>query len=207
MPDNENTLNPALVLAHARAWVGTPFIRRGDLRGAGADCIGLVRGIYRELTGRTVAAPAWRDDWPLEPTEQILDGLSAHAVRVPKDTVSGRIVTFRIGHKRAAHVAILTDAGSIHAWEVGGVKETAPFYGREITSAWALPCPEGCVSGRPNLTADQCLAVIYPHENGPYAEITDMIDATPLARTPHYRDVAQALNHLGPIYTHIETME
>ena len=205
MPD---TINPALVLAHARAWIGTPFVPRGDLRGAGADCIGLVRGLWWELAGQSVPAPAWRGDWAAVPEEQILSGLARHVVPVPlSEARPGHIVTYRVGRKRAAHVAILTEDGAIHAWEIGGVKETAPLYGRAITSAWALPCHPDCQPGPATLTAGECLAVIYPDPRGPYAEITRMVDGTPLARSGHYRHTAAALAALDPVYSHIETME
>ena len=45
-------LNPALILAHARAWIGTPFAPRTALRGVRADCVGLLRGIWAELSGQ-----------------------------------------------------------------------------------------------------------------------------------------------------------
>lgn len=203
-----DTINPALVLAHARAWIGTPFVERGALRGAGADCIGLIRGLWWELAGQDVAAPPWRADWAAAAPEQILDGLTRHVVPVPlAEARPGHIITYRIGHKRAAHVAILTEDGAVHAWEVGGVKETAPLFGREITSAWALPCARSCYTGPASLTAADCLAVIFPHPSGPYAEVSLMIDGTPLARSGHYASAAAALAALAPIYEHIETVE
>lgn len=201
-------VNPALVLAHARAWVGTPFVPQGDLRGAGADCIGFIRGLWGELTGNHVPPPPWRSDWALTAGEPIFDGLMQHVVPVLVDeAVAGHIITYRVGRKRAAHVAILTESGAIHAWETAGVKETTPFFGRQISSAWALPCASGCQTGPVTLTADDCLAVIYPDPAGPYAEITHMIDGTLLARTHHYKSTGAALGALAPIYAHIETME
>jgi NlpC/P60 family putative phage cell wall peptidase len=201
-------INPALVVAHARAWVGTPFVVQGDLRGAGADCIGLVRGLWHELAATRVPAPPWRRDWACVRAEPILDGLARHVVQVPvAQARPGHIVTWRIGAKRAAHVAILTDIGAIHAWEVGGVKETAPLYGREITSAWALPCHPECRPGPAALAIADCLAVIYPDPLGPYAEITLMTDGTPLARSGHHASTGAALAALAPIYPHIESVE
>lgn len=202
------TVNPALILAHARAWIGTPFVPRGDVRGAGADCIGFIRGLNAELTGTRVPAPPWRSDWAMGGGEPILGGLAAHVQRVPiTAALPGHIVTYRVGKTRAAHVAILTKGGAIHAWEVGGVKETWPMFGGQITSAWALPCADGCQTGPATLTAADCLAVIYPNTSGPYAEITHMIDGTLLARTHHFASPNMALATLGPIYNHIETVE
>lgn len=203
-----DAINSALVLAHARAWIGTPWVRRAALRGVGADCIGLVRGVFRDLTGRDIPAPMWRNDWALGGGDPISDGLRRHAVPVPPtEARPGHVVTFRVGAARAAHVGILTEAGVIHAAETGGVQESMGGLGRRITSAWALPCHPDCTTGGAT-TATECLAVIYPLPDGrAYAEISDMWDATPLALTAAFPSRAEALAYLDPIYPNIETME
>ena len=38
------------IVARARAWIGTPYRHRASCRGAGADCLGLVRGVWREVS-------------------------------------------------------------------------------------------------------------------------------------------------------------
>ncbi|MQQ09113.1 hypothetical protein GFB49_11660 [Epibacterium sp. SM1979] len=122
------------------------------------------------------------------------------------DARPGNIVTYRVGKKRAAHVGILTDLGIIHAWEHCGVTES-PDHIRSVTSAWAIPCPSGCETGPKSLRLDDCLAVIYPDPNGYYAEISLLVDGSPLARSRHYTSQAQALAMLDPIYSNIETVE
>ena len=39
------------IVAIARGWLGTPYHHGASLKGAGTDCLGLVRGIWRELHG------------------------------------------------------------------------------------------------------------------------------------------------------------
>jgi NlpC/P60 family putative phage cell wall peptidase len=39
------------VVAAARRWIGTPYKHQASVRGVGCDCIGLVRGVWRELYG------------------------------------------------------------------------------------------------------------------------------------------------------------
>ncbi len=39
-------------LAAARAWIGTPYLRDQAARGAGADCLGLIRGVWADVTGK-----------------------------------------------------------------------------------------------------------------------------------------------------------
>ncbi len=41
----------ARVVAEARAWIGTPYLHRASLKGEGADCLGLVRGVWRSAVG------------------------------------------------------------------------------------------------------------------------------------------------------------
>lgn len=35
----------------ARRWIGTPYQHQASLLGAGCDCLGLVRGVWRECIG------------------------------------------------------------------------------------------------------------------------------------------------------------
>src|SRR6202008_328378 len=53
------------IIAVARDWLGTPYHHQASVRGAGCDCIGLVRGIWRELYGADApeALPAYTRDW------------------------------------------------------------------------------------------------------------------------------------------------
>ena len=41
----------------ARGWLGTPYRHQGSLKGVGCDCLGLVRGIWRELYGEEPETP------------------------------------------------------------------------------------------------------------------------------------------------------
>jgi len=39
------------IVASARQWLGTPYRHQASLRGVGCDCLGLVRGVWRDLVG------------------------------------------------------------------------------------------------------------------------------------------------------------
>src|SRR3989338_4143365 len=45
------------IVAAARSWIGTPYRHQASLKGAGCDCLGLVRGVWRELYGDEPEAP------------------------------------------------------------------------------------------------------------------------------------------------------
>ena len=47
----------ATVVAHARAWIGTPYEHQASCRGSGTDCLGLLRGLWRELLGAEPETP------------------------------------------------------------------------------------------------------------------------------------------------------
>ena len=48
----------------ARDWIGTPYRHQASCAGAGADCLGLIRGVWRQLYGHEPAAvPAYTPDW------------------------------------------------------------------------------------------------------------------------------------------------
>ncbi|HMM10451.1 MAG TPA: peptidase, partial [Paracoccus solventivorans] len=48
----------------ARGWIGTPYVHQGSVKGAGADCLGLIRGVWRELYGtEPEAPPPYTPDW------------------------------------------------------------------------------------------------------------------------------------------------
>ena len=38
------------ILTEARDWIGTPYQHQASLKGAGCDCLGLVRGVWRART-------------------------------------------------------------------------------------------------------------------------------------------------------------
>jgi NlpC/P60 family putative phage cell wall peptidase len=39
------------IVKAARGWLGTPYHHQASVKGAGADCLGLIRGLWRELYG------------------------------------------------------------------------------------------------------------------------------------------------------------
>jgi len=52
------------VVASARTWIGTPYQHQMSCKGAGSDCLGLVRGVWRDVVGaEPVPIPAYTYDW------------------------------------------------------------------------------------------------------------------------------------------------
>ena len=129
------TADPARVIAAARAWLGTPYCHQASCRGAGADCLGLVRGVWRDLFGpEPMTPPPYSRDWgEIGPAEPLLDAARATLIdRDPGGAEPGDVLLFRM--RRGAvvkHCGILSAPGRfIHAYEATGVIEQA------LTAAW-----------------------------------------------------------------------
>ena len=92
-------------VTEARRWIGTPYLHQGSARGAGTDCLGLIRGVWRGLYGcEPGAVPPYSRDWS-EPAgvEALWDAARAHLVAKPlADAAQGDVLLFRM---RAGAVA------------------------------------------------------------------------------------------------------
>ena len=61
------------IVAAARGWIGTPYLHQASVKGAGCDCLGLLRGVWRELAGEEPeAAPPYSQDWAEATGEETL---------------------------------------------------------------------------------------------------------------------------------------
>ncbi|MFD2237052.1 NlpC/P60 family protein [Aureimonas populi] len=109
-------------LAAARLWIGTPYRHQGSRRGVGADCVGLVRGVWRELYGsEPERLPAYSPDWAEAGGEDRLyeASLRHFSPLGGRDGEAGDLVLFRWREGRPAkHCGILDEGGRlIHAYE------------------------------------------------------------------------------------------
>ena len=99
------------IVALARAWIGTPYHHQASVRGIGTDCVGLVRGVYRELYGEEAEAPAaYSRDWAEgQGRETLLEAARRHLIEIPKsDARPGDVLVFRYrARSLAKHAAIM----------------------------------------------------------------------------------------------------
>jgi NlpC/P60 family putative phage cell wall peptidase len=52
------------IVAAARSWLGTPYHHQASVKGVGCDCLGLIRGLWRDFVGQEPEAmPAYTRDW------------------------------------------------------------------------------------------------------------------------------------------------
>ena len=140
------TADPARVIAIARAWLGTPYHDQASLRGVGCDCLGLARGIWREVVGNEpFPIPPYSRDWgETGPREVLAEGAQRMMVGIAlTDASPGALVLFRMTPRAIAkHVGILTGSDRfIHSYERFGVVEEAltPAWRRRIAFAFLFP--------------------------------------------------------------------
>jgi NlpC/P60 family putative phage cell wall peptidase len=78
------------IVASARSWLGTPYHHQASVRGVGCDCLGLIRGLWRELLGaEPEAMPAYTRDWgDVTGSEPLLD--AAHRCFCAGGSISRR---------------------------------------------------------------------------------------------------------------------
>jgi len=140
------TADPALVIATARRWLGTPYHDQASLCGVGCDCLGLARGVWRDVVGNEpFPIPPYSRDWgEMGPREVLAEGARAMMREItPADAPPGALVLFRIVPRAIAkHVGILTGPQSfIHAYERLGVVEQTltPGWRRRIAFAFLFP--------------------------------------------------------------------
>ena len=102
-------------VAEAKRWIGTPYVHQAAMQGAGTDCLGLLRGVWRALYGaEPETIPAYTQDWS-EPsnTEELWQAARRWLVEVPRrDVAVGDVLLFRMrAGSVAKHLGIVSAAG------------------------------------------------------------------------------------------------
>ena len=130
------------VLAVARRWIGTPYQHQTSCEGVGADCLGLVRGIWREVCGDEPAVvPAYTPDWSeMTKDERLPEAMERYFTPV-SEAALGDVLVFRL-RSVAKHLAVASAGGKIiHAYSGRGVVETplSPAWERRIAGVFRFP--------------------------------------------------------------------
>lgn len=117
----------------ARAWIGTPYMHQASVRGAGCDCLGLVRGVWREVIGaEPELPPAYSPDWAeARGRETLLEAARRHLAEITTDAaLPGDVLLYRMrASGPAKHAAILVSGQAVagrmvHAYSGHAVAET-----------------------------------------------------------------------------------
>lgn len=138
-----------MIVQEARRWLGTPYRHQASARGAGTDCLGLIRGIWRARFGdEPEAMPAYSWDWS-EPqgAERLWQAATRHLVEKSlSEAAVGDVILFRMrAGSVAKHLGIVSaltpTPAFIHAYSGHGVVESAlsaPWQ-RRVVARFAFP--------------------------------------------------------------------
>lgn len=136
------------VVAAARRWIGTPYRHQASLKGIGCDCLGLLRGVWRDVIGpEPEFMPPYAQDWAEAGGQETLaEAAGRHLAALdPADALPGDVLLFRWRAKLPAkHCAILSGPGlMIHAHDGACVAEVplGRWWARHVSHAFRFPDP------------------------------------------------------------------
>lgn len=143
------TPQQARILREARGWIGTPYVHQASVKGAGTDCLGLLRGVWRATCGaEPEPVPAYTPDWAEPDRQELLWAAAARWLhpRPPGPPEPGDVLLFRMrAGSIAKHLGIAARTGAdpsfIHAYTGHGVVESPlslPWF-RRIAARFAFP--------------------------------------------------------------------
>jgi NlpC/P60 family putative phage cell wall peptidase len=133
------------VVNAARRWLGTPYRHQAATLGAGCDCLGLVRGVWRELYGaEPIDVPSYRADWrDVRHADELRAAADALLRRADGGPTAGQVILFRLGRTLVPkHCGIAVSADRfIHAQERLGVVEAnfTDGWRRRVTGLYDFP--------------------------------------------------------------------
>ena len=139
----------AQVLALAEGWLGTPYLHQASCKGAGTDCLGLLRGVWREIYGAEPRSiPAYTADWSEPEGREALFEAAADLLQpvAQGQAAPGDVLLFRMRPGAVAkHLGILARTGAeasfIHAYSGHGVV-LSPFsapWRRKVAAIFRFP--------------------------------------------------------------------
>ena len=134
------------IVSAARGWLGTPYAHQASLRNVGTDCLGLIRGVWRDVCGdEPECVPPYSPDWAeAGGAEALAMAARRHLHEVPiVEFAAGDVLLFRWRpHLAAKHAGIAVSASHmIHAQDNARVTEIAlsGWWLRHLAVAFRFP--------------------------------------------------------------------
>lgn len=144
-PEPVTSLAREAILAEAVRWIGTPYCHQACKRGVGADCLGLIVGVWNAVSAKPLDLArhdqrSWAQHADGEP---LLDGLRQFLnEQNPTDAKPGDVLALRWRSSwPASHLAILMpDTTIVHAYEGGRVvRSNLVPWTTHIATSFAFP--------------------------------------------------------------------
>lgn len=137
------------VVEAARGWIGTPYRHQASCRGAGCDCLGLVRGIWRDCFGpEPEAVPPYSMDWSEASGQEALWHAADRLLEAKpiSHVAPGDVILFRMRQGSVAkHLGVQAQIGTvptfIHAYTGHSVVESplSQPWARRIVARFRFP--------------------------------------------------------------------
>lgn len=134
------------IVESARGWIGTTYRHQASLRAVGCDCLGLVRGVWREVLGPEPEAPGpYAADWAeASGLERLAEAGARHFKPLAaSDFEAGDVILFRWREGLPAkHAAIATSRQTmIHAHDGARVCEVrmGSLWRQRVAFAFQFP--------------------------------------------------------------------
>ena len=132
------------VAAAARSWIDTPYRHRASLRGHGADCLGLVRGVYRDLIGdEPLPLPIYAVVPQRAEGELIFDAACRALTPAGPEILCGNMLLFRMRPlDPMRHMGVMVSTTEmVHAASGRGVKciGLTPWWRRHCGAVFDFP--------------------------------------------------------------------
>ena len=132
------------IVAEARSWLGTPYQHQASAKGAGCDCLGLVRGVWRALYGEEPEpVPPYAPDWAEAGGEELMLAAARRRLRPSNALRPGDVLLFRMAAGAPVKHAAIASAGDrmIHAYWGRAVVESwmGPWWRGRLAAAFAFP--------------------------------------------------------------------
>lgn len=143
------TPHQARIVAEARGWIGTPYVHQASCKGAGTDCLGLLRGVWRAVLGpEPEVVPAYTPDWSEPGRDEVLLRAAFQWLR-PKPlgaAAPGDVLLFRMRQGSVAKhlgiaAALSPKPSFIHAYTGHGVVESplSEPWARRVVARFEFP--------------------------------------------------------------------
>ena len=135
------------LLTEARSWIGTPYQHQATTKGAGCDCLGLIRGLYRYLySEEPETPPPYAPEWgEVSAHDPLWQAASTYLTPAPQEAEPGQVLLFRwTPHSPCKHLGLLSAHNRfIHAYEPVGVVESplVPLWRKRIAGRFHILSP------------------------------------------------------------------
>lgn len=140
----------AEVVMQARRWIGTPYVHQASCLGAGADCLGLLRGVWRAVAGaEPCEVPAYTPDWAEPGRDEVLMRAAREWLmeKPLSEAAPGDVLVFRMRTAGIAkHLGIQAEIGErpsfVHAYSGHAVVESplSVPWARRIAGRFSFRC-------------------------------------------------------------------